>query len=158
MLGFLQSREGDWQLQSDLALSKTGIRNDFLSPREQIQWLILTYGAQPALTCSSTNLCSVWTPLPIDCGASPLLPCFTKNPQKLKKHTIRKRWSMKNSAWERNVSELISPGEEKIIFVTRKGCFFHWNFSPKAFRHPSKPQQLNFCRYNVSLFSCHITS
>lgn len=38
---------------------------------------------------------------------------------------------MKNSAWERNVSELISPGEEEIIFVTRKGCFFIGIFLPK---------------------------
>lgn len=158
MLGFLQSREGDWQLQSDLASSKTGIINDFLSPHEQLQWLILTYGAQPALTCSSTNLSSVWTPLPIDCEASPLLPCFTKNPQKLKINTIRKRWSMKNSSLRAECKWINLSWWGGNYFCYSQRLFFHWNFSPKAFRHPSKPQQLNFCRYNVSLFSCHITS
>lgn len=43
-------------------------------------------------------------------------------------------------------------------FLLLAKVVFHWNFALTAFRHPSKTQQLNFCRYNVSLFSCQITS
>lgn len=43
-------------------------------------------------------------------------------------------------------------------FLLLAKVVFHWNFALAAFRHPSKTQQLNFCRYNVSLFSCQITS
>lgn len=128
------SQEGDWQLQSGSIQELVKLEWSELEMRlfhpvsSYADWSV-----EPNLLFHQPLLCGPFQPdcFPIYCGASALLCKKKKKREKVKKLLLEKDGAWRIPAWERNISELISPGEEEIIFVTSKGCFFTGIFLSK---------------------------